>query len=308
MPIIDPAIAPSPRREAFRNHYHDKTRVNMSFHDTLQQPVRPAGVVPDGAEQPAPARMRTDPDSADRRGASCIRLARAIRRANRAGANARPRPHANARDKGSLQNRAGETVNRTEEPQRPMPIIDPAIALSTRREAFCRHYTASGNAADAARQGHARAKRALARHRESREALEAQEGFDAAAHEEAARRLAATVEERTRLPVSFEPPPPPPANDLPRPLADDPPEETYEDCPWAPDGGGGGEDRIDDDRADDAEHGWLHQRRYDYDEIYDPWAPEEVEERRLSRLECEERGDDWSRPATGNSPPNHDIA
>ena len=33
-----------------------------------------------------------------------------------------------------------------------MPIIDPAIALSTRQEAFCRHYAASGNAADAARQ------------------------------------------------------------------------------------------------------------------------------------------------------------
>ena len=33
-----------------------------------------------------------------------------------------------------------------------MPFIDPAVALSTRQEAFCRHYTASGNAADAARQ------------------------------------------------------------------------------------------------------------------------------------------------------------
>ena len=32
-----------------------------------------------------------------------------------------------------------------------MPIIDPAIALSTRQEAFCRHYATSGNAADAAR-------------------------------------------------------------------------------------------------------------------------------------------------------------
>ena len=73
-------------------------------------------------------------------------------------------------------------------------------------------------------------KRALERHRESREAVEAQEGFDEAAHEAAARRLAAAVEERTRLPVSFGPPPEP-ANDLPP--ADDPPEETYEDCPWA---------------------------------------------------------------------------
>ena len=129
--------------------------------------------------------------------------------------------------------------------------------------------TAPGPLAEAVRQGHARAERALARHRESREALEAQEGFDAAAHEQAARRLAAAVEERARLPVSFDPLPPP-ANDLPP--ADDPSEETYEDCPWAVGDG----DRIDDDRAslplakagDNAEHDWLHQRRYDYDEIY----------------------------------------
>ena len=33
-----------------------------------------------------------------------------------------------------------------------MSIIEPAVALSTRQEAFCRHYAASGNAADAARQ------------------------------------------------------------------------------------------------------------------------------------------------------------
>ncbi|MCY3753153.1 MAG: hypothetical protein OXG99_03575, partial [Alphaproteobacteria bacterium] len=49
---------------------------------------------------------------------------------------------------------------------------------------------------------------------------------------------------------------------------------------------------IDDDRADGAEHDWLYQRRNGYDEIYDPWAPEEVEERRQSRLEREERGGD----------------
>ena len=42
---------------------------------------------------------------------------------------------------------------------------------------------------------------------------------------------------------------------------------------------------IDDDRADGAEHDWLHQRRYGYAEIYDPWAPEEREERRRDRLE-----------------------
>ena len=101
MSFPDPILALSSRQQAFGNHYHDKTRVNISFHDMPQQPVRPAGAVPDGAKQPAPARMRTDPESADRRGASCIRLARAIRRANRAGANTRPRPHANARGKGS---------------------------------------------------------------------------------------------------------------------------------------------------------------------------------------------------------------
>ena len=33
-----------------------------------------------------------------------------------------------------------------------MPLIDPTVALSTRQEAFCRHYAVSGNAADAARQ------------------------------------------------------------------------------------------------------------------------------------------------------------
>ena len=131
-----------------------------------------------------------------------------------------------------------------------------------------------------------------------REELETQDGFDAAAHEEAARRLAAAVEERTRLPVRFGPfDDPPPANDLPPPPAlakagDDPPEETYEDCPWAGDGGFGDDGRtdgtIDDDRADGAEHDWLYQRRNGYDEIYDPWAPEEREQRERERLEREE--------------------
>ena len=32
-----------------------------------------------------------------------------------------------------------------------MPIVSPAIVLSTRQEAFCRRYTVSGNAANAAR-------------------------------------------------------------------------------------------------------------------------------------------------------------
>ena len=84
---------------------------------------------------------------------------------------------------------------------------------------------------------------------------------------------------------------PPPA---PAKAGDDPPEEAYEHCPWAVGGGPGdendsGDSTIDDDRADGAEHDWLHQRRYGYDEIYDPWAPEEREERRRNRLEREER-------------------
>ena len=56
MSLPDPILALSSRQQAFGNHYHDKTRVNISFHDMPQQPVRPAGVVPDGAKQPAPAR------------------------------------------------------------------------------------------------------------------------------------------------------------------------------------------------------------------------------------------------------------
>ena len=157
--------------------------------------------------------------------------------------------------------------------------------------------TGPGPLAEAVRRGQARAERALARHCESREAMERHGGFDEAAHARTAERLAAAVEERGRLPVRFGPPPEP-ANDLPP--ADDPPEETYEDCPWAG-GDGGDEDGIDDDRADGAEHDWLYQRRNGYDDIYDPWAPDEVEERRQSRLEREERGedDDWSGPATG---------
>ena len=149
--------------------------------------------------------------------------------------------------------------------------------------------TEPGPLADAVRHGHARAERALARHRESRKELEKQEGFDEAAHEEAACRLAAAVEERTRLPVRFGPLPAP-ANDLPP--ADDPPEEVYEDCPWAGDDGfaddNRADDTIDDDRADGAEHDWLYQRRNGYDEIYDPWAPEEREQREQDRLEREE--------------------
>ncbi len=154
--------------------------------------------------------------------------------------------------------------------------------------------TEPGPLAEAVRSGLDRARCALARHRESREEMEAQEGFDGAAHEELARRLAGVVEERTRLPVRFEASEPPPDDD--RPPADDPPEETYEDCPWA---GGEGSD---DDRADGAEHDWLYQRRNGYAEIYDPWAPEEVRQRTRNRLERDKRGGgedgDRSGPAT----------
>ncbi len=157
-----------------------------------------------------------------------------------------------------------------------------------------------GPLVEAVRSGLDRARCALARHHASREELEAQEGFDGAAHEEVARRLAGAVEERTRLPVCFEAPEPASPED--RPPADDPPEETYEDCPWAGGEGSGDEDRVDGDRADGAEHDWLYQRRNGYDEIYAPWAPEEVGQRTRNRLEREERGGgedgDWSGPAT----------
>ena len=159
--------------------------------------------------------------------------------------------------------------------------------------------TEPGPLAEAVRSGRDRARGALERHRGRREALEMQEGFDGAAHEEAALRLAEAVEERMRLPVRFEPAPAP-ANDLPP--ADDPPEETYEDCPWAVADRPGCEDRLDDDRADNAEHDWLYQRRHGYPDIYDRWSPEEVEARRRSRIEREEEAlrpradedDDWT--------------
>ena len=135
-----------------------------------------------------------------------------------------------------------------------------------------------------------------------------------------ARRLAEAVEERTRLPVSFEFPAPAPADNLP--LADDPSEETYEHGRWIG-GDPPGDERIDDDWADGAEHDWLYQRRNGYDEIYDPWAPEEVEERRRNRVEREEErygneeqfdpdDEDWTGgedgPEDTDSAPNHDIS
>ena len=122
--------------------------------------------------------------------------------------------------------------------------------------------TEPGPLAEAVRSGRDRAQGALERHHARRETLEMQEGFDGAAHEEAALRLAEAVEDRMRLPVSFEPPAPVPANDLPP--ADDPPEEVYEDYPWAGRDRAGDPDWIDDDRADGAEHDWLYQRRNGY--------------------------------------------
>ncbi len=140
--------------------------------------------------------------------------------------------------------------------------------------------------------------------------MERHEGFDEAAHEEAARRLAAAVEERTRLPVSFGSPPEP-ANDLPP--ADDPPEETYEDCPWAA-SAPGHEDGIDDDRADGAEHDWLYQRRNGYAELHDPWSPENIEQRRQDSLDWLERAGPFNAPEprqpdgpdSGDFAPDHD--
>ena len=185
--------------------------------------------------------------------------------------------------------------------------------------------TEPGPLAEAVRCGRDRAESALERHRASREALEAQEGFDGAAHEEAALRLAEAVEERARLPVSFGPPAPASPGGLPP--ADDPPEQVYEDCPLAGPDRTGDADWIDDDRADGAEHDWLYQRRNGYEDIYDPWSPEAVEERRQDRLEREEdpfrpRGpdedddwddDDWDRQDgdwldSAEFAPAHDIA
>ena len=102
----------------------------MSFHDTPQQPlVQPAAFRPE----------RSRRDRANRRGASCIRLARAIRRANRAGANARPRPHANARGKGSLRCRAGAPDEREpNEGAAPMSFPDPCPSF--RQEVFRKCY------------------------------------------------------------------------------------------------------------------------------------------------------------------------
>ncbi len=272
MPIIDPAVALSTRQEAFCRHYAVSGNAAGAARQTgcalLERPwiverLRRIRLSWKRTERDEArillARSEQAWDAAVAGGSACMML-RVLRfqaeiaglAGPAAGNRARLWPVAHEDEFGEVE--AGDALEAGTEP---------------------------GPLADAVRQGHARAERALERHRESREALEAQEGFDEAAHEEAARRLAAAVEERTRLPVSFGPPPAP-ANDLPP--ADDPPEETCEDCPWA----GGDEDGIDDDRADGAEHDWLYQHRNGYGDIYDPWAPDEVEERRQSRLEREQ--------------------
>ena len=154
--------------------------------------------------------------------------------------------------------------------------------------------TEPGPLAEAVRRGHARAGRALARHGESRQAQEAQQGFD-----ETARRLAEAVEERERLPVRFEAPEPPPPEG--RPLADDPPEDTY-DPERFPGEWPDGARPSDEERAEGAETDWLYQRRNGYPEIHDPWAPEAIEQRRQDSLA-------WlavTGPETPRSPPEHD--
>ena len=113
--------------------------------------------------------------------------------------------------------------------------------------------TEPGPLAEAVRSGLDRAECALARHHASREELEAQEGFDRAAHDEVARRLAGAVEERERLPVCFEAPEPASPED--RPPADDPPEETYEDCPWAGGEGSGDEKEKEEEGKEDPARG-----------------------------------------------------
>ena len=168
--------------------------------------------------------------------------------------------------------------------------------------------TAPGPLADAVRRGRDRAERVLARHCANREALERQEDFDETAHAQTAERLADAIEERERLPVSFEPPAPHPVED--RPQADDPPEETYEEDGWV------GDERPGDDRVDGAENDWLYQRRNGFAELYDPWTPENIELRRQNRLAWQEArlGNDSLDPDepqgsdNGEFAPRHDIS
>ena len=143
--------------------------------------------------------------------------------------------------------------------------------------------TEPGPLADAVRRGRDRAERVFARHCAGREALERQEDFDEVAHARTAERLAEAIEERERLPVSFEPPAPPPAEH--RPQADDPPEETYDENRFPGERAG---ERPGDDRVDGAENDWLYQRRNGFAELYDPWTPESIELRRRNDLAWED--------------------
>ena len=169
--------------------------------------------------------------------------------------------------------------------------------------------TAPGPLAEAVRRGRDRAERVLARHCANREALERQEDFDETAHAQTAERLADAIEERERLPVSFEPPAPPPAED--RPQADDPPEETYDEDGWV-----GDERPSDEDRVDGAETDWLYQRRNGFAELYDPWTPESVELRRRNSLAWEDARcgnglfdpDEPQGSDNGEFAPGHDIS
>ena len=131
--------------------------------------------------------------------------------------------------------------------------------------------TEPGLLADAVRSGHARAERALARHRESRGAAEAQESFDEA--DDDAERLAIAVQEREHLPARLQPP----ETGEDRPLADDPPEDLY-DPERLPDDQGEDE-RPEDDRADGAECDWLFQRRSGLAGLHDPWTPDNLKRR-----------------------------
>ncbi len=301
MPIIDPAVALSTRQEAFCRHY----AVSGNAADAARQ----AGYSDRSARQTGCALLerpyiverlrrirlswkRTERDEAR------ILLARLEQAWDAAVASGSAYTMLRVlRFQAEVAGLTGPTTARRAGLW-PMPHEDEfgEIEAGEAQEAG----TEPGPLAEAVRSGRDRAECALARHRASREEMEAQEGFDRAAHGEVARRLAGAVEERTRLPVCFEAPEPASPGD--RPPADDPPEETYEYCPWAGGEGSGDEDRIDGDRADGAEHDWLYQRRNGYAEIYDPWAPEEVRQRTRNRLEREERGGsedgDWSGPAT----------
>ena len=272
MPFIDPAVALSTRQEAFCRHYTASGNAADAASPGLRSGARQAGYSERSARQTGCALLER-PYILER----VRRIRMSWRRTERDEAQIVLARLEQAWD-AAMASGSAYTMLRVLRFQAEIAgLVAPAGGARARLWPVAHEDefgeieagTAPGPLAEAVRQGHARAERVLARHRESREALEAQESFDAAAHEEAARRLAAAVEERERLPVSFDPLPPP-ANDLPP--ADDPPEETYEDCPWAVGDG----DRIDDDRAslplakagDNAEHDWLHQRRYDYDEIY----------------------------------------